>query len=353
MKFHELEIQSVEENTKNAVFVEFSIPNNLQNNYTFQPGQHVTLDFKIERNAYRRTYSICSAPHENKFCISVKRLEKGIISNYINDAFFKGFKVKVSEPYGSFYTDEQIIKAANLVLWAGGSGITPMISIAKHVLFAFPDTQVQLVYANSNQNSIMFETEIEALKYKFSGNFSAIQILSNNELPSGIFSKFCSFNGPKKEWIGLTGYIDNHLITDIVYKLPKAVHYICGPAKMMEICENSLVENKITDVHVERFSNTNSVQNNNKNAVLKVKLNKHEHEINLGDNNILEAMLANKLDPPYACKTGTCGSCKAILVSGEVVSARDFALNEADKEAGKILCCQSWSLSAEVQIKYN
>jgi ferredoxin len=86
--------------------------------------------------------------------------------------------------------------------------------------------------------------------------------------------------------------------------------------------------------------------------LLKVNLHNKIYEINVGENNLLEAMLSIKLNPPYACKMGTCGSCKATLISGDVVMARDFALNEADRAAGKILCCQTWAKSDEIEIAF-
>jgi ring-1,2-phenylacetyl-CoA epoxidase subunit PaaE len=351
MNFHELEIENVKSNTKNAVLVEFCVPSIFKENYVFEPGQHVALDFKIERNNYRRTYSICSAPHENKLCISVKRQHKGIISNYINDGFFKGFKVKVSEPFGNFYDDQQIEYSNKVVLWAAGSGITPMISIAKHILKHFSNKKIHLFYANTNDESIMFENEIAELEYSSLNNFTVTQILSNTKNEAGLLSKILNFKSNKKPWNGLTGYITNELIHEKLIDFPKATHYICGPEKMMEICETALNHNSET-VYIEHFTGSSSIKNSNKEANLKVSFFKTEHQIKLGDKNLLEAMLDNNLNPPYACKSGTCGSCKAILISGEVVMARDFALNEADREAGKILCCQTWAKSDEIVIGY-
>lgn len=352
MNFHELEIINIQPNTKNAVLVEFAVPSHLKKNFEYQSGQHIAFDFDLERNNYRRTYSLCTAPKENRLCISVKRQQKGIISNYINDGFFKGFKVQISEPFGNFYTDKQIENTTQIVLWAGGSGITVMLSIVKHILSAFPDKKVHLIYANNDPNSIMFEDEIEGLENRFSGNFSVTHILSNSSVSEGFFSKLF-FLKPKKTWTGLTGFITNAFVSNIYDENPTAVHYICGPEKMMQICEANLLNKGAKNVYLERFVGAASVLNNtNKAAVLKVNLDKKTHEVNLAENSILEGMLAAKLKPPYACKMGTCGTCKATLISGEVVVARDFALNEADRAANKILCCQSWAKTAEIVIEY-
>lgn len=350
--FHELEITHVIPNTKNAVLVEFSVPENLKDKFNFQAGQHLILNFKLERNTYSRTYSICSSPHENKLCISVKRQPKGIISNYINDAFFKGFIVRLSEPFGNFYTDAQIKQSSTIVLWAGGSGITPMISIAKHILSTFLNKNIALIYANTNQKNIMFNSEINDLKNQYSKSFSVTNILSNPNLNTNYFSKLIGFNTTKKERTEPTGFINNDFVKTITNQYPNATHYICGPIKMMEVCELALRYENVEGVYTEKFVGSSTINNSNKRAVLKVNLNKKVHEIKLEENNLLDAMLAQKLNPPYACKTGTCGTCKAKLISGEVIMMRDFALNEADREASKILCCQTWAKSDVVEIEF-
>ncbi len=168
----------------------------------------------------------------------------------------------------------------------------------------------------------------------------------------GFFSKLNLFIAPKKAWNGLTGYITNEFVSKNTEGYPDAVHYICGPEKMREICENALKQKGQT-IYTERFvGSSSSIANSNKNAVLKVNFGKKEHDIKLAENSLLDGMLAAKPNPPHACKMGTCGSCKATLVSGEVIVARDFALNEADRAANKILCCQSWAKTAEIVIKF-
>jgi ring-1,2-phenylacetyl-CoA epoxidase subunit PaaE len=349
--FHELEIASVTQNTKNAVLVEFAIPENLKETFKFQAGQHIVFNFNIERNNYRRTYSICTAPHDNRLCISVKRQKKGIISNYINDAFFKGFKVNVSQPFGNFYSDEQIISTSAVVLWAGGSGITPMLSIAKHILKRFSNKKVHLIYANNDEQSIMFRSDIEQLEGRYP-LFSVQHILSNPVQTNNFFSNIFSSNKPKKEWSGLREYVNETLVESVTNQFSDAVHYICGPEKMMEVCETSLSNTNAQSIHLERFTGSTFVKNSHKNAILKVRLSNQEHQIAVSENTLLDALLAAKLNPPYACKSGTCGSCKAKLLHGEVITARDFALNEADREANKILCCQSWAKTSEIEIQF-
>jgi ring-1,2-phenylacetyl-CoA epoxidase subunit PaaE len=348
MNFHELRVSNVEENTKNSVKVTFEIPDNLKQNYQFEAGQHVALDFKIERNKYRRTYSICTAPHEKTLSISIKRQKNGIISNYINNGFFKGLRVQVSEPFGDFFKAEQLSEKPFVVLWAGGSGITVLLSIAKQILQKHQEKDVILVYANQNTQNIMFRNEIESLLTQFSDRFRVIHILSE---PEKVDFEFKNLFKPKEIWTGKRGYIDEEFVKEIKWNYSEAVHYICGPTKMMQICEENLHKLGVKSVYSEHFAGA-TFENSNQNAVLKVNLKGKNQSVSTEKNSLLEAMLQANLEPPYACKSGTCGSCKAKLVQGEVVMARDFALNEDDRAKNKILCCQSWAKSDEIVIEF-
>jgi ring-1,2-phenylacetyl-CoA epoxidase subunit PaaE len=349
--FHELEVAAVKCNTKRAVLIELLIPRTLEKDFEFEPGQHVALDLQLERNNYRRMYSICTAPHQRSLCISVKRQPGGIVSNYINDGFFRGLPVRVSRPAGTFYSDQHISNVASVVLWAGGSGITPLLSIAQHVLANFPMKKVALIYSNRNSQSIMFKDEIEYLHDKYSETLSVVHLLTNEPGP-GWISRALAIRDPRHLEIGLQGHVTQDLVEEVVAKFPKATHYLCGPEKLMEACTSYLAETDAAAVHLERFSGPSSMREGRETALLKVKLRETEHEVALSSTTILQGMLAAKLTPPYACKMGTCGSCKATLLSGEVVVARDFALNQADRDQRKILCCQSWAKSPEVRIEF-
>ncbi len=349
MKFNTLRISQVTLQTKDAVEVSFEIPESLQADYRFEAGQHVSLDFFLERNKYRRTYSICSAPYENKLSICIKRQHLGIISNYINDAFFKGLKVDVSLPFGTFFNDEQIKKGQSVFLWAGGSGITPMLSIAKHLLHNSSNATINLIYANKDSQSIIFNNEIRDLEKQYEKNFKVYHVLSNPKENSFFEKILCKNVDPIAH---TTGFINDKFMNSIYTK--NAAHYICGPKGMMDVCQKILNElgTDKNDVNVEHFAGSSTLNDSNKNAKLTVTLSGKESELAVQSYNLLEAMLQHKIEPPYACKSGTCGTCKATLVSGEVIMARDFALNEADKANNKILCCQSWAKTNDVKILF-
>jgi ring-1,2-phenylacetyl-CoA epoxidase subunit PaaE len=350
MNFYELPISAVKSNTKNALTIDFDIPETLKNTFQFTAGQHIALDFKLERNNYRRTYSICSSPTENKLTISVKRQHNGTVSNYINNAFYKGLKVRVSAPFGDFFTEKQVKNTKNIMLWAGGSGITPLFSIFKYMLGKHENSVIHLIYANKNAKTAMFYEELANLERIFPQRIKVTHILSDPQSDrKNIFNWFSK--QPKIEQFSV-GYVDADFIKNKA--IPNAVHYICGPEPMMQACEKGLLAVGVDkkNVHLEYFSNGMNTLKSVENARLQVHLNGQKHEVDLNKKNLLDALLDAKLNPPYACQSGTCGSCKAKLLSGEVTMARDFALNEADRTANRILCCQAWAITESVVIQF-
>jgi ring-1,2-phenylacetyl-CoA epoxidase subunit PaaE len=349
MIFHFLKIKAVVPNTKKSVLVSFDVPHTLQSTYSFKPGQHVCLDFFLERNNYRRTYSIYSAPADNQLSICVKRQHLGIISNYINDAFFKGLPVNVSQPFGDFFNEAQLHNCKAIYLWAGGSGITPLLSIAKYVLLKHSNIHVNLVYANQDLQSIILLDEIEQLESAYVNQFKVMHVLSaaNNEnMTEKLFAK-------KRK---VLNYKQGVITADYIKQIVKVngLHYLCGPQGMMALCKNTLQQLNINDhdIKVEHFAGSNTIAKANINATIVVNINGTKTQVPSTGKSLLDAMLANNIKPPYACQAGTCGTCKATLVNGEVVMSRDFALNEADRSSNKILCCQAWAKSDIVEIKY-
>jgi ring-1,2-phenylacetyl-CoA epoxidase subunit PaaE len=350
MNFFEIPVSAVKMNTKNALTIDFDVPESLQKTFDFSAGQHIALDFKLERNNYRRTYSICSSPTEKKWTICVKRQPNGIVSNFINNAFDTGLKVRVSAPFGGFFEEKQVEIGQNIQLWAGGSGITPLFSILKFMLESRKNGEIQLIYANKNAKSTLFSEELADLEHQFPQRFKVTHLFSEEISANKTIFDFVF----KKSKIGQQSA--GKLNADFIKKeaISDAIHYICGPESMMQLCEKTLISLDIDpkNIHLEYFSNGLNTFKNHENARLQVTLRGQKQDVILGNKNLLDSMLDADLKPVYACKSGTCGSCKAQLVSGEVNMARDFALNEADRQANRILCCQSWAKTENVEIQF-
>jgi len=162
--FNELEIAEVKRETPNAVSVSFNIPESLKSDYQFIAGQYLTLEATINGESIRRAYSLCSnANGSDAPRVAIKRVDGGRMSNYVNDNFKAGDKVNVMKPLGNFKVATNSSNAKTYVLVAGGSGITPMLSIIKTVLAEESNSKLVLIYANTDKENIIFHDEIESI----------------------------------------------------------------------------------------------------------------------------------------------------------------------------------------------
>ena len=163
-KFHALKIADVRQEIEDAVSISFEVPSDLVSDYFFKPGQYLTLRTQINGEEVRRSYSICSAPFENELRVAVKRVKGGLFSNYANEALHVGTSIDVMTPMGNFNTEINENQEKTYVFFAGGSGITPILSLIKTILVDEPKSVVTLIYGNRKINSIIFKEEIDFLK---------------------------------------------------------------------------------------------------------------------------------------------------------------------------------------------
>ncbi len=162
-RFHLLKVKDVKRETPEAVSVAFEVPPQQQPEYLFKMGQYITLKFKVDGEEIRRSYSLCTAPHEMELRVAVKAVQGGKGSEFINRNLKLGDSVEVMTPMGTFNT---VLKGANkkhYVLFAGGSGITPMMSIIKSVLYVEKQSTITLFYGNNDEASIIFKKQIETI----------------------------------------------------------------------------------------------------------------------------------------------------------------------------------------------
>ncbi len=177
-KFHALKIKDVIRETDEAVSISFEIPKELENDYHYKSGQYLTLRADIEGEDIRRSYSLCSAPYEGEWRVAVKQVKNGRFSTYANNSINTGMEIQVMTPMGNFVVDHFDSHKKSYVLFAAGSGITPIISIAKSVLKNEPNSDVSLFYGNKGVNSIIFKEELEALKNKYMSRLRIVHLLS-------------------------------------------------------------------------------------------------------------------------------------------------------------------------------
>jgi ring-1,2-phenylacetyl-CoA epoxidase subunit PaaE len=351
--FYALPIKKIIRETKDCVAITFAIPNNVKNNFQFIQGQNITLKAIINNQEVRRSYSICSAPHENELTIAIKKVPEGIFSTYANDLLKVGDVIEVMPPSGNFNTVLLKDNCKKYIAIAAGSGITPILSLIKSTLFVEPNSTFTLVYGNQYKNTIIFFEAIEALKNKYVNRFKLIHILSKEKTEATI-----NF-----------GRVDNTKLKQLEQLIDfknNDEFFICGPEEMIFTSRDFLIEKGIEKkhIHFELFATstpkkifvpTNKQTDNAPKSNIQITLDGRSLAFKLGFNNenILDAALALGADLPYACKGGVCCTCKAKLILGEVKMDVNYALEEDEVANGFILTCQSHPISENVVIDFD
>ena len=350
-KFNSLQVVDVVRETPDAVSVAFTVPDHLRKDYTFKQGQYLTLKFKINGEELRRSYSICSSYYENELRVAVKKVKDGKVSTHIFNNLKNGDVIEVMTPMGNFFTEMSPSNKKAYVLFAGGSGITPMFSILKTVLKDEPQSRIILFYGNNDESSIIFKKKIEELAVAHADRLNIVHIL--NEAPAGHPELLKGLMTKEKDIALIKNYVDQQAANE---------YFICGPGPMMDNVVAALKELKIDEskIHIEYFStpvNPEEVKLSAdiaKGAVATIIIDGEEHNIELKENEaILEAALRVGLDAPYACQGGSCCTCRALLQAGKVEMAVNYALSAAEVKQGFILTCQSRPTTPSVVVNYD
>ncbi len=363
--FHLLRVNKIIKETADCVSVCFDVPSELIHTFTFNEGQNITLRKSINGEEVRRSYSLCVAPHENILKIAIKKVEAGVFSTYANEVLREGDLLEVMPPTGRFISKN---KTGNYVGIAAGSGITPILSIIKHLLQTQAQSKFTLIYGNKNRGSIIFFEEIEALKNKFIQRFNCINILSRERTDATINY----------------GRID----TAKLEILQKLVHfktfddaYLCGPEEMIFASSTFLEKAGLakSNIHFELFGSSigkgqlavgsrssksagvegreleviESGQEERSSITIKLDGRSYDFELGYKDGNILDAAMQQLIDLPYACKGGVCCTCRAKLIEGKVHMDVNYALEDDEVEQGFILTCQSRPLTNKVVVDFD
>lgn len=352
-KFHTLKIVDIARETADAVSMAFEVPANLKQEYTYKQGQYLTLKFQVNGEELRRSYSICSSPtEENELRVAIKKVKDGRMSTFINEKVKIGDSMEVMIPMGNFYTELNPAHKKNYVLFAGGSGITPMLSILKTALKLEPNSTVTLFYGNNDEASIIFRKQIDTIAATNPDRLKVVHILSN---------------APADHPIPLQGLMTKEknmeLVKSYVNTSADNEYFICGPGPMMDNVVAALKELKTeeTRVHIEYFTAPVSAEDAKKIATptaggttATIIMDGDKHNVTLEDNEtVLEAALRIGLDAPYACQGGSCCTCRALLEDGKVEMAVNYALSASEVKQGYILTCQSRPTTPSVVVNYD
>lgn len=352
--FYPLKIAKLIKETEDCVSLEFDIPEENKAIFAYKQGQHVTLRKMIEGEDVRRSYSICTSPKEDRLKVAIKKVNGGAFSTYANETLVAGEELEVMPPAGSFNTELKPEQLKNYVGFAGGSGITPIISILKSVLDTEAKSSFTLIYANRGTDTIVFKEEIEGLKNVYMERLNVFHVFSEEH------SEFPLFEG----------FIDQEKVTafskSIIDLDSTDEFFICGPEPMMLGIQAALLDLKVdkSKVHVELFTSpvgklgvdAGKKQEDYKKVKCKVSIQidgvKTEFDYNSNDS-ILDAAAKKGADLPYACKGGVCCTCKAKLIEGEVDMAVNYALEQDEIVRGYVLSCQARPKTNKVALSFD
>ncbi len=354
-RFHDLTVISIDRQTPEAVAVSLNVPPELADEFYYQPGQYLTLATAINGEAVRRSYSICSAPDEAVLKIGVKKVEDGLFSSFVNDRLAIGDTIQVMAPEGRFTPAGK--GDHHYLLIAAGSGITPMLSIAKTVLGNEPGSEITLVYGNRATATIMFREELDDLKDRFLGRFSLIHVLSREQQDVELLHG--RIDGQKIAQLTEAGLIDpaNADLT-----------FICGPGGMIDTVSAAIGDLGVAAerIRFERFTvdgdmappkapSKATVDAVEKGAIVEVMLDGVRRDFKVLDpeKTVLAAGQEAGLDLPFSCAGGMCCTCRCRIVEGTADMAVNYSLQPWEIEAGFTLACQSRPTSEKLVLDFD
>lgn len=351
-RFHDLTVTDIHKTIRDAVVVTLKPAD--PEAFDFIPGQYLTFKRDFAGQELRRNYSICAGKDDGILQIGIKRVDDGAFSTWANTELAVGDTLQAMEPAGKFHTPLNANADKHYLGFAGGSGITPVLSILKTVLTREPQSQFTLVYANRGVNTIMFREELEDLKNLYLGRLSVVHILESDAQEIDLFTgrvdaEKCS--ALFASWIDITS-VDTA--------------FICGPEPMMLAISAALEGHGLTkdQIKFELFGasqqgrakvrpKANGVDAGEHKVTATIHIDGAARQIKMPkDQSILDAALENNLDAPFACRAGVCSTCRAKVTSGEVEMVANHALEDYEVEQGYVLTCQCYPLSNAVTIEY-
>ncbi len=321
--------------------------------FRFIQGQYLTFRHRFDGTEIRRNYSICAGLDDGRLQVGIKRVDGGAFSTFANERLAVGDVLEAMPPMGRFYAPIEPARAKRYLGFAGGSGITPVLSILRTALAREPLSHFTLLYANRAAHTIMFREELEDLKNQYMGRFTLIHVLETGQ-------DIDLFSGRLEA--EKLGALFAHWVD-----VPRSdLAFICGPEPMMLTIAEALKEHGMDEAAIkyELFGAQQQGQlarpvgparvETGKRTKLRVQIDGTGHALEMAEGqSVLETALAADLDAPYACKAGVCSTCKAKLLAGEAQMLSNHALEDYEVERGYILTCQAYPLSDTLAVDYD
>ncbi|OVE56431.1 ferredoxin--NADP reductase [Chryseobacterium mucoviscidosis] len=361
-QFHWLKIAKKEELTKNTFSLEFEIPENLKENFRFDAGQFVSIQFHSHGKEIINDYSMTSAPYEDKISLGIKVNSPDGASSQLFKNYHEGDELLVSEPSGRFTLISKPSEFRTIVGFAAGIGITPILSHFKNILHNEPRTRLFLFFGNKNSEELVFRDELDRLAKTCGDRLQIFYFFSQENTANSFFHGRLD---DKKlsliinQILHLDDTDEESTIWDAVDEV-----LICGKGEMIKTLANACYHHGIPkkNIHFELFEEFNDdiypVEKEFpllENVELSFKMLGKEYNTMLPTNEerILQQLLIQKFQVPYSCKSGICGSCECILEEGEVELLENEYLTENEEERGHILACMSIAKSKKIKLNFD
>ncbi len=342
--FYPLQVSQVQPEGDDALVLAFDVPAAWRTLFSFEPGQYLTLRHGDER----RSYSICAAPGE-ALRVGVRKVPGGVFSNWLHSHAQPGLTLQVMPPQGHFGSALQR-QPHHVLAVAGGSGITPILSIIKTVLAGSASSRVTLLYGNRRAATTMFKEELDDLKNSHLTRLSLHAVFSREVMDSPLHAG--RLDAQKiQTLLRLTGPVDEA--------------FICGPHALNDSAEQALLAAGLQPqhMHVERFGLPPALTaatlvaqpGDASTATITVVRDGLTREVPYGpqDSSILAAAARAGLEMPFSCRSGVCATCRAKLKHGQVRMERNFALEKDEIAAGFVLSCQAHPTTERVTLSFD
>ncbi len=348
-KYYDLKVAEVINETSDAISIHFEKNTDIE----YKSGQFLTFIVEINGKEVRRSYSLCSSPFtDDHLAVAIKRVEGGLVSNYLPDNLKKGDMVKIMEPMGSFTTEYQPENKRHVVMFAGGSGITPMLSLIKSLLHKEEKTVVTLIYANRGEDSIIFKKLLDEYQIKYEGRLHVIHIVDQAPM----------------NWQGFSGLLNKDMLVELFERIPDwgpehTTYLMCGPEGMMKNVNGLLKERGISEDKIFKESfvqgtldkedkkiDTAATSTESSQLTVHYDGDTYEFEVKAGQY-ILETALDSGYDLPFSCQSGLCTACRCKALSGTVVMDEDEGLSESELKDGYVLICVGKAGSDKIELE--
>ena len=336
--YHALRVSRIIRETDDACSVVFEVPAELSAAFQYKAGQFLTLEIAYEGKTLKRCYSLASSPDTDaEHKVTIKRVYQGRISNWVNDKLREGDTVRVLPPEGRFVMSRE---ADEMVLFAGGSGITPCISIIKSALVR-TTRKIKLVYANRNAQSVIFRDELDRLVAAHPGRLTVVHRYDN-----------------------VDGFMRIADVGKLISSRRDGEYFMCGPEGFMDAVERGLAAAGVPSdrVHIEKFVSPSDEPTSTNEELpsgaevperIQVELQGKAYDLPyVPGKTLLKVAVDAGLDAPYSCEEGFCGCCAARLLEGTVHMTEDEALTADEKKKGYVLTCQARPTSRSCSIKF-